>query len=355
MEKTETIRCCCSFTVDRARDQPVGLCRVRSWLKLFTVVQWDQRGAGRTLERTADRRGPSPSHASPRTESSSPTNCASNCARTRSFSSATRGDRSFESTWQRRGPISSARSSAPARWLTRRRAMPWPTRAFQEGGNPQDERAPLTSSTPSARHRIRTVVATPSSGDGQTCSKVQTLHRVHGRLGSHCAGSLTARCKRLVRRSDCKCQTPDPANEASSTTQTLAGEFAVPVFVIQGAEDFTTPTSLARAFVESIRAPRRRFVHRGGGHFAVFISPARFSSSSWRGFFRWQRDNLTGIQCPPAHRPRREAPADSPRVASELVSHATARAPIARVDLIARESRATCGRRSRCLHALPLV
>ena len=40
--------------------------------------------------------------------------------------------------------------------------------------------------------------------------------------------------------------------------RTLAGDFAVPVFVIQGAEDFTIPTSLARAFVDSIRAQRRR-------------------------------------------------------------------------------------------------
>jgi pimeloyl-ACP methyl ester carboxylesterase len=42
--------------------------------------------------------------------------------------------------------------------------------------------------------------------------------------------------------------------------RTLAGDFAVPVFVIQGAEDFTTPTSLARSFVDSIRAPAKAFI-----------------------------------------------------------------------------------------------
>jgi pimeloyl-ACP methyl ester carboxylesterase len=42
--------------------------------------------------------------------------------------------------------------------------------------------------------------------------------------------------------------------------RTLAGDFAVPVFVIQGAEDVTTPTSLARSFSESIRAPAKAFV-----------------------------------------------------------------------------------------------
>jgi len=61
------------------------------------------------------------------------------------------------------------------------------------------------------------------------------------------------------------------------TATALGGEFAVPVFVIQGAEDFTTPTSLARSFVDSIRAPRKAFVPiGGGGHFAVFMKPDAF-------------------------------------------------------------------------------
>jgi pimeloyl-ACP methyl ester carboxylesterase len=57
----------------------------------------------------------------------------------------------------------------------------------------------------------------------------------------------------------------------------LGGEFAAPIFVIQGAEDFTTPTSLARTFVDSIRAPRKAFVPiEGGGHFAVFMKSDAF-------------------------------------------------------------------------------
>jgi pimeloyl-ACP methyl ester carboxylesterase len=59
--------------------------------------------------------------------------------------------------------------------------------------------------------------------------------------------------------------------------RTLGGDFAVPVFVIQGAEDFTTPTALARSFVDSIRAPRKAFVAiEGGGHFAVFMRSNAF-------------------------------------------------------------------------------
>jgi pimeloyl-ACP methyl ester carboxylesterase len=57
----------------------------------------------------------------------------------------------------------------------------------------------------------------------------------------------------------------------------LGGNFSVPVFVIQGAEDFTTPTSLAKNFVNSIRAPRKAFVQiRGGGHFAVYMKSDEF-------------------------------------------------------------------------------
>ena len=51
----------------------------------------------------------------------------------------------------------------------------------------------------------------------------------------------------------------------------LRGEFAVPVFVIQGSEDFTTPTSLAKTYLKSLHAPRKAFATiDGAGHFAVF-------------------------------------------------------------------------------------
>lgn len=57
----------------------------------------------------------------------------------------------------------------------------------------------------------------------------------------------------------------------------LGGQFALPVFVIQGAEDFTTPTGLARELVASIRAPRKELVTiRGAGHFAVFMRTDEF-------------------------------------------------------------------------------
>jgi pimeloyl-ACP methyl ester carboxylesterase len=57
----------------------------------------------------------------------------------------------------------------------------------------------------------------------------------------------------------------------------LGREFLVPIFIFQGAEDFTTPTALARHFLDSIKAPRKAFVPiKAGGHFAVFMRSDEF-------------------------------------------------------------------------------
>jgi pimeloyl-ACP methyl ester carboxylesterase len=56
----------------------------------------------------------------------------------------------------------------------------------------------------------------------------------------------------------------------------LGLEFSIPMFFIQGAEDFTTPTALARNYLNSIKAPRKEFVTINGGHFAVFMHSDQF-------------------------------------------------------------------------------
>jgi pimeloyl-ACP methyl ester carboxylesterase len=64
---------------------------------------------------------------------------------------------------------------------------------------------------------------------------------------------------------------------SSLAPSALGTEFALPLFVIQGDEDFTTPTSLARQFVASAHAPRKAFVTiKRGGHFVVFMQPDVF-------------------------------------------------------------------------------
>lgn len=60
------------------------------------------------------------------------------------------------------------------------------------------------------------------------------------------------------------------------TASALSGRFSIPVLVIQGDEDFTTPTSLARTYVDAVEAPHKAFVTIEGGHFAVFMNPSAF-------------------------------------------------------------------------------
>jgi pimeloyl-ACP methyl ester carboxylesterase len=58
----------------------------------------------------------------------------------------------------------------------------------------------------------------------------------------------------------------------SSGPKDLGLKFSIPIFFFQGAEDFTTPTVLARDYLEAIQAPRKEFVAMdGAGHFAVFM------------------------------------------------------------------------------------
>jgi pimeloyl-ACP methyl ester carboxylesterase len=57
----------------------------------------------------------------------------------------------------------------------------------------------------------------------------------------------------------------------------LGLEFSIPILVFQGEQDFTTPTALAQNYLESIQAPRKAFVPiSGGGHFAVFMHSDQF-------------------------------------------------------------------------------
>jgi pimeloyl-ACP methyl ester carboxylesterase len=63
----------------------------------------------------------------------------------------------------------------------------------------------------------------------------------------------------------------------SSGPKELGLEFSIPMFFIQGAEDFTTPTALARSYLASIKTPHKEFVTiSGGGHFAVFMHSDQF-------------------------------------------------------------------------------
>ena len=62
----------------------------------------------------------------------------------------------------------------------------------------------------------------------------------------------------------------------SQTMRDLGLKFAIPIFFFEGVEDFTTPTELARSYLHAIQAPRKEFVPIPGGHFAVFLHSDEF-------------------------------------------------------------------------------
>jgi pimeloyl-ACP methyl ester carboxylesterase len=62
----------------------------------------------------------------------------------------------------------------------------------------------------------------------------------------------------------------------SSTSKDLGLDFRVPMFFFQGTEDFTTPTALAQQYLGEIKAPLKKFVPIDGGHFAVFMHSDQF-------------------------------------------------------------------------------
>ncbi len=57
----------------------------------------------------------------------------------------------------------------------------------------------------------------------------------------------------------------------------FGSDFAIPVFVFQGAEDDIAPVRLARAYVDGIAAPQKRFVAiEGAGHTAMYTKSGEF-------------------------------------------------------------------------------
>jgi pimeloyl-ACP methyl ester carboxylesterase len=53
-------------------------------------------------------------------------------------------------------------------------------------------------------------------------------------------------------------------------------DFRVPIFVIQGRDDHITSFSAAKAWVESVHAPAKAFLPIDGGHFACFTDSSQF-------------------------------------------------------------------------------
>jgi pimeloyl-ACP methyl ester carboxylesterase len=57
----------------------------------------------------------------------------------------------------------------------------------------------------------------------------------------------------------------------------LGPDFAIPMFVFEGPDDYITSPELAKAYADTLNAPQKQFVMLpAGGHFAVFTHPEAF-------------------------------------------------------------------------------
>ena len=56
----------------------------------------------------------------------------------------------------------------------------------------------------------------------------------------------------------------------------LGDDFRIPIFVIQGRNDWITPADLAHAWLDGIKAPHKEFIPIDGGHWGAMTHMARF-------------------------------------------------------------------------------
>jgi pimeloyl-ACP methyl ester carboxylesterase len=64
--------------------------------------------------------------------------------------------------------------------------------------------------------------------------------------------------------------------EYSLDARALGLDFAIPFFVIQGRDDHIAPFDVAQAYVAEVRAPKKAFVPIDGGHWACFTNTKEF-------------------------------------------------------------------------------
>ena len=257
---------------------PWGYAGFRSWLKMFTVVQWDQRGAGRTFGKN----GPS---------------LAQTITIERMTQDGIELAEWLRKTLQKNKIIIVGHSWGSILGVFMAKARPDLFYAFVGTGQVADPARSYAvaydallkkAESLEEPHAIRELkeIGRPPYPDGRGY-RIQRkwsnlFEGADAFIASMFGFSLLAPGYTLRDVNDwidgqiLSAERLIPQTSALAATA-LAGEFAVPVFVLQGAEDFTTPTSLARSFVNSIRAPRKAFVPiDGGGHFAVFMKPDAF-------------------------------------------------------------------------------
>lgn len=256
---------------------PWGYAGFRAWLKTYTVVQWDQRGAGRTLGRN----GPESA------QTVSIDRLVQDCVElAEALRTSLRKDKIIllGHSW---GSVLGALAA---------KAKPDPFQAFvgtgQVGDQARNYHVAFDALTAKARavgesRAVRELedIGPPPYKDGRGYQVQRRWSNLFEGadmfIGSMFGLALGAPGYTLADVNDwgtgqmLSAEKLVPQSSALPASA-LTGRFGVPVFVIQGAEDFTTPTSLAKAFVDGVEAPRKAFRTIEGGHFAVFMKTSSF-------------------------------------------------------------------------------
>jgi pimeloyl-ACP methyl ester carboxylesterase len=256
---------------------PWGYAGFRTWLKYFTVVQWDQRGAGRTFGRN----GPA---------------AASTITIDRMARDGVELAELLTKRLQKDKIVLVGHSWGSILGVFMAKARPELFYAFVGTGQVADPRRNVAVAYTALVERAREgnsqalqelkEVGTPPYKDGKGFAvQRKWANMFEGGdvfIASMLGFALTAPGYSLADINDwLEGQNVSAEHLVPQTSvldpNLLGGEFAVPVFVIQGAEDFTTPTSLAKAYVNSLHAPRKGFTTiDGAGHFAVFTKQDLF-------------------------------------------------------------------------------
>ena len=257
---------------------PWGYLAFRSWLRYFTVVQWDQRGAGRSLGKS----GPQ---------------IASTLTIDRMTQDGVELTEHLRKTLQKDKIILVGHSWGSVLGTFMAKARPDLFYAFVGTGQVADQprnyavayqdllKKAQSMGDRVALDELRAIGPPPyanSRGWGVQRKWANFFEHadlfISGMFGAAMSapGYSIADLNDWFAGQDLSGQQLIP-QEVNLDMKALGGQFALPVFVIQGAEDFTTPTGLAREFVASLRAPRKTFVTiPGGGHFAVFMKTDEF-------------------------------------------------------------------------------
>ena len=250
---------------------PWGYAAFRSWLRDFTVVQWDQRGAGRTLGKN----GPS---------------IGDTITLERMTEDGIELAELLRHDLHKRKIILLGHSFGSVLGVFMIRARPDLFSAFVGTGQVGDTAAHasvvawhglLAKARRTGNQQAVRELEDAGPGGGVQHKWANDSERADRFLASALGFALTAPGGTLRDINDWfdgQLLSGDHLVPAlkKMDRNALTGTFAVPVIVIQGAEDFTTPTAVAKEWEESIRAPRKAFVTIPGGHFAMFLNEEAF-------------------------------------------------------------------------------